>query len=124
MALPSRGHQDGIWQSVGRDEGLHWGAFGTADFDRLRPTFDTASYATAELQEELRNALIRFGMVQERLTLKARLEALARLESGATDLGATADDDMRAYAKWYLRARSLRRRIRQLSEIRWTGGAG
>jgi hypothetical protein len=113
LALPCKGFNGGIRPIVDEFGHLDWGAFGTVDFLRLREPFDKARYKADKLQEPLQWALITLGMVQERLSLQARLEVLARIRSGV-DLDAFEDANEHAYARWYLRARSLRNQIREL----------
>jgi hypothetical protein len=98
-----------------------WGAFGTVDFLRDRPAFDKARYKAARLQEELRNALSMFGMVQERLSVGQRVAVLQRISSGVDDPAEFSDADERGYARWYLRARAIRRELRDIAEYRQAG---
>lgn len=118
LALPCRGSDGGIRPVIDESGRLDWGAFGTWDFERLRGPFDKARYKADKLQEQLQWALIMFSMVQDRLSVQARLEVAARIGTGV-DLDDFKDADEHAYARWYLRARSLRNQIR---ELRTAGG--
>lgn len=113
LELPCRGFHGGIRPVIDEFGHLDWGAFGTWDFERLRGPLDKARYKADKLQEQLQWALIMLNMVQERLSLQARVEVLARVRSGA-DLDDFEDTDEHAYARRYLRARSLRNQIREL----------
>ena len=53
LALPAGGQQGGIRPEVDESGYIDWGAFGTVDFDRLRPPFDRARYKADKLREEL-----------------------------------------------------------------------
>jgi hypothetical protein len=116
LALPCKGFNGGIRPIVDEFGHLDWGAFGTVDFLRLREPFDKARYKADKLAEQLRWAVIMLGTVQERLSMEARLEVLALIRSGV-DLDAIAGEDRHSYAKWYMRARSLREQIRELREF-------
>lgn len=124
LALPDRGHHIGLRPGVDEFGHLDWGAFGTVDFDRIRPEFNKARYRRQKLQEELRDALIMLVMVSERLGDEARLAVSKALRLGG-DLDDFTDENEHAYARWYLRARRLCGEIRRLKVGRRTAcGAG
>lgn len=118
LALPYRGYDGGIRPVIDEFGRLDWGAFGTWDYERLNGPFDKARYKADKLRETLQWALIMLGMVQERLSVQARLEVLARIRSGV-DLDDLEDPNEYAYARWYLRARRLRHQIRGLRTASW-----
>jgi len=118
LALPKPKPNGFIRPEVDEFGDLDWGAFGTVDFNRITPTFDAARYKADKLKEELRNALIMFGIIQERLSVENRLEAVDRIRGGE-ELDDFTDENKRAYAKWYLRARGIRRQIRELRRHSW-----
>lgn len=103
-----------------------WGAFGTVDFQRTRPPFSKTRYKLEKLQEELRNAMIALSVVQERLSMSARLEVVEAIRCGVDDPDHF-DGDRWFYANRYLHARRLRREInaiRTRSERRGLGPDG
>jgi len=112
LALPCDARERAFHPDI--DECGHLdGAFGTVDFERLYPSFDKARYKADMLEKQLQWALITLGMVQERLSFQTRLQVLDRIRSGV-DLDDFDDMNEYAYARWYLRARSLRNQIREL----------
>ena len=117
MALPFKRY-DGIRPTIDEDGRLDWGAFGTWDWERLNGPFDKARYKADKLKEQLQWALIMFGMVQERLSVEARIDVAARLRAGV-DFDDFDDMNEHAYARWYVRARRLRNEIRRLRMISW-----
>jgi hypothetical protein len=118
LTLPCRGFDGGIRPVIDEFGKLDWGAFGTWDYERLRGPFDKARYKADKLQEQLQWALIMFSMVQERLSVQARLDVAARIRAGV-DLDDFDDMNEYAYARWYLRTRSLRNQIRELRAASW-----
>jgi len=117
LALPCRTRNGWVRPRLDEFGRWDWGAFGTVDFLRMQPPFDKARYKADKLQEQLSWALNIMGTVQDRLPLPVRLEVLASIRSGQVDLDTIADPDRRGYAKWYLRARSLREQIREIREF-------
>lgn len=105
LALPCTGFDGGIRPLIDECGRLDWGAFGTWDYERLRGPFDKAGYKADKLQEQLRWALIMFGIVQERLSVQARVEVVARIRT-EVDLDDFEDMNEYSYARWYLRART------------------
>jgi hypothetical protein len=114
LAIPIRWDRPLIRPNVEENGELDWGAFGTVDFYRLRPPFSPGLRLAKELQEDLRNALIMLSIVGERLTVEDRAEVLKLLQVFRMDLDDFDDFNRWAYARWYLRARKLRRRIHGL----------
>ncbi len=113
LAIPYEPPKSLIRPTIDENGRPDWGAFGTWDYERLRGTFNKAGFVADKLQKELRWAIIMLGIVQERLTLQARVEVLARLKAGV-DLDDIDDHNEYTYARWYLRALKLRLRIRSL----------
>ncbi|MBT3381170.1 MAG: hypothetical protein HN742_11150 [Lentisphaerae bacterium] len=109
-----------IRPTVMGDGSLDWGAFGTVDFDRLRPRLDRTRREVAELRDELRHALIMFDIINDRIghriTSKAKYAVLRYVRTGTLSLQDILDSDMCALAKWYARARNLRSRIKSVTE--------
>ncbi len=118
LALPCRGFDGGIRPVIDEFGKLDWGAFGTWDYERLKGPFDKARYKADKLQEQLQWALIMFSMVQERLSVQARVDVAVRIRGGV-DLDDFEDMNEHAYARWYLRSRRLRNEIRRLRAASW-----
>ena len=73
LVLPVKGNRSGIRPVVDEAGGIDWGAFGTVDFDRYRGGFDKVRYKADKLREQLKDLVIRIGLVKERLPGKAKL---------------------------------------------------
>ena len=95
---------------------LDWGAFGTIDFERLFP-FDKYRYAIDHLKKRLRDVLLVFEMVQERLSAKSKLEVLEYLKAGK-DIDELEDENKYFWARRYLQVKRIREEIRQIRERR------
>ncbi len=118
LALPVQRRRCDIRPEVNESGQLDWGAFGTIDFDRLRPAFDKVRYKMDRIREELKHAVIMLSIVSERIPGRAKYLVLKYLTMGFIDIEHIADDDMRAIAKWYLRTRRLGKQIEELRQVR------
>ncbi len=116
LALPQRQGSGQSW-AAWDDGSVGFGAFGTIDFERLRPAFDKARYKADKLREELRDLVIRLGLINERLPQKGKGLVLKYLRMGVLDLDEIVHDDMRIMARLYLRARRIRQEIRDLEDF-------
>lgn len=116
LALPSRDEPQGIRPAIDEEGHVDWGAFGTVDFERIRPSFDKVRYKADRLQEELKDVLIMFGTVKRRLPRQASL-VLKYLRMGLIELKHIVNDDMLALARLYRRARKLQDQIAELREV-------
>jgi len=114
LAIPIRWSRPVIRPNIDENNELDWGPFGTVDFARLRPAYVSTFRLAHELQEELRDALSMLGIVGERLTIEDRAEVLRLLQVDHVDLDDFEDFNRWSYARWYLRASKLRRRIQGL----------
>ncbi|MCO6438589.1 MAG: hypothetical protein J5J06_15970 [Phycisphaerae bacterium] len=119
LAIPITWKRPLIRPQLDGNNKLDWGAFGTVDFDRLRPTFNPGLRLAQELEEDLRNAVIMLGVVSQRLANEARGEALRMIHMFNVEADYFDDWSQWAFARWYLRARTLRRRIRGLRRAAW-----
>ncbi len=91
---------------------LDWGAFGTIDFDRLFP-FNPKWYIVDQFKKRLRDVLLMFDMVKERLSVEARLEVLEHLKAGK-DIDELEDENKYFWARRYLQVKRIREEIRQI----------
>ncbi|MCY2928877.1 MAG: hypothetical protein NTV86_05175 [Planctomycetota bacterium] len=115
LALPVKGHRGSFRVSVD-ESGRIEGAFGSADFDRIRPEFDKARHKAGKLREKLGDLLILIGIVKERLPGKAAYLVLKYLRMGIIEPEHIVNDDMQSLAKLHLRARHLEQEIAQLED--------
>ena len=97
---------------------LDHGAFGTVDFERLMPEFDKARYKAEKLREQLKDLLIILSIVKDRLPSRAKHLVLKYVRMGIIGLEHIDNEDMRALAKLYLRARRLQKETAELAELR------
>jgi hypothetical protein len=117
LALPVKDNGDSIRPVVDEAGGVDWGAFGTVDFDRYRGGFDKVRYKADKLREQLKDLVIRIGLVKERLPGKAKYMVLKYLRMGVIELEHIGNFDMWCLARLYLRARRLRDEIWRLEEV-------
>lgn len=116
LVLPVSASRSGIRPVVDESGGLDWGAFGTVDFERHRAGFDKARYKADRLKEELKNLLILFSIVNERVRTRAKYLVLKYLRMGIIELKDVVGDDMLALARLYLRIQRMRKQISELRE--------
>ena len=117
LALPVRNKGAWIRPALDGDGGVDWGAFGTIDFQRMVPEFDKARYKADKLREELGDILIRLHSVNSRTKDRRKYLVLKHVRMGIIDLDHIVDDDMWNLARLYLRARRMRKEIRELAEF-------
>ena len=117
LALPGRPPQQRIRPTIDESGELDWGAFGTVDFDRLRPSFDKVRYKADKLRDQLKDVLIMLNIVKERLPGTAKCLVLKCLRMGIIELDHIVDSDMLALAKYCSRAKRLRAEIAPLREV-------
>jgi len=115
LALPIQGNRCSLRPAIDEDGRLDWGAFGTVDFERMYP-FNKVIYKADKLREQLKNVLIMFSIVNERLPGKAKYMVLKYLKMGIIGLEHIVNNDMRALARLYLRIRKMRKEIAELRE--------
>ena len=117
LALPVKVRKS--WRCHGVDgEGcVDFGAFGTVDFSRTMPEFDRVRYKADKLKEKLKDVVIMFSIVKERMPRRTKYLVLKYIKMGIIELEHIADADMYALARLYLRARHLRNQIADLREV-------
>ncbi|MBC8395051.1 MAG: hypothetical protein H8E17_21080 [Deltaproteobacteria bacterium] len=93
---------------------VDFNAFASVDFDRLRPEFDKARYKADKLREQLRDVLITFAMLNERVTKTVKYKLLKLIRIGRIEADQIKNWDMWQLAKYYLRAVRLCEEIRRL----------
>ncbi|MFH1613800.1 MAG: hypothetical protein ABIG61_01770 [Planctomycetota bacterium] len=93
---------------------VDFNAFASVDFDRLRPEFDKARYKADKLKEQLRDVLITFAMLNERVKKKVKYKLLKLVRIGRIEADQIKDWDMWQLAKYYMRAVRLCEEIRRL----------
>ncbi len=116
LALPVAKSKSCIRPNIDQDGSVDWGAFGTVDFDRYSGGFDKVRYKADKVREQLKDLLILLGIVNERIKTRAKYLVLKYLRMGIIELGHIVDNDMRALARLYLRARRMRKEIAELRE--------
>jgi len=113
LLLPERKSK---WYSPAWDThaDVDFNAFASVDFDRLRPEFDKARYKADKLQKQLKDVLITFAMLNERVTKTVKYKLLKLVGIGRIEADRIKDWDMWQLAKYYLRALKLCKEIRRL----------
>lgn len=119
LALPVKGQKSDIRPVIDESFGVDWGAFSTVDFDRYRPEFDKARYKAEKLKEELKDLVIRIGIVARRLPGRAKYLVLKYIKMTFIDLDHIDNADMLILAKLWLRADGLRREVYRLKKDSW-----
>ena len=116
LVLPVAKSKSCIRPNIDQDGGIDWGAFGTVDFDRYSGGFDKVRYKADKVREQLKDLLILLGIVNERVKTRAKYLVLKYLRMGIIELEHIVDNDMRALARLYLRAKRMREEIAELWE--------
>ena len=116
LALPEKARRDWIQPAIDESGHIDWGAFGSVDFDRIRPEFDKARYKAQKLREQMKDLAILIGIVKERLPGRAKYLVLKYARMGIIELEHIVNEDMLALARMYLRARRLQAEIATLQE--------
>ena len=121
LTLPVMGSKCSMRPNIDQDGSIDWGAFGTVDFDRCSGGFDKVRYKADKVREQLKDLLIIFSIVNERIETRAKYLLLKYLRMGIIKLEHIANSDMLALARLYLRTRSMRKEIAELWEAseRW-----
>ena len=118
LALPIQGNRFSKRVAIDEDGRLNWGAFGTVDFERMYP-FNKVIYKADKLREQLKDLVIIFGIVNERIKSRTKYMVLKCLKMGIIELEHIVDRDMRALGRLYLRIRRTRKQIAELREVGW-----
>jgi hypothetical protein len=116
LALPAKAGRGGVRPEIDESGHVDWGAFGTVDFDRYRGGFDKARYKADKIREQLKDVLILFGIVNDRIASRAKYLVLKYLQMGIIELRHIVNPDMTALARLYIRAQRLRQEIHRLWE--------
>jgi hypothetical protein len=114
LALPVTASRSCIRPEIDENGHIDWGAFGSVDFDRYTGGFDKARYKAEKLREQLKDVLILFSIVNDRMSNPAKYRVLKYLERGIIGFEHIVNDDMAALARLYLRARRMRQETDEL----------
>jgi len=116
LALSVKPSKSCIRPQIDENGDLDWGAFGTVDFDRYRGGFDKIRYKADRMTERLKNLLILFSIVNERIETRAKYLVLKYLRMGIMELEHIANDDMLALARLCVRVKRVRKEVAELRE--------
>mgnify|MGYP001095668175 CR=1 FL=1 len=116
LALPVKASRNGFRPEVDESGNLDWGAFGSVDFDRYSDGLDKSRYKADKLREQLKDLLIMFGIVSDRIKAEAKYLVLKYLRMDIIGLEHIVNDDILALARLYLRARRLKQEIAELRQ--------
>jgi len=109
LLLSNRHEPRGVRPAIDEEGRIDWVAFGTVDFERIRPSFDKVRYKADKLKDELENVLIMLSIVGRRLAGRAKHQVLRYVQMGVIVEEHIVSEDMRAFARLYLRAKRLQR---------------
>ena len=96
---------------------VDYNAFASVDFERTQPEFDKLRYKADKLNEEVRDLIIRFQIIKERIPGKAKYAVLRNVERGILDMGDIPDFDMYFLAELYLRIRRMQKEVERLRKV-------
>jgi hypothetical protein len=116
LALPVKTKRGWVQPPADVSGAVDFGAFGTVDFERTAPELDKAMYKAERLQEKLADVFILLGIAKERLPGRAKYLVLKSLGQGVIELEDIQNEDMRALAMLWLRAKKLQKDIGDLRE--------
>ena len=116
LALPVQARTSGVRPEIDEAGHIDWGAFGTVDFDRYAGGLDKGRYKADRIREQLKDVLILFSIVNERIAAKAKYLVLKYLRMGIIESRHIVNEDMAALARLYLRVRRMRQEIAELWE--------
>ncbi len=114
LALPVKAGKGCIRPEMDENGHIDWGAFGSVDFDRYTGGFDKARYKADKVKEQLKDVLILFSIVNDRIRTPAKYLVLKYLRMGIIEFHHVVNEDMAALARLYLRAQRMRQEIRGL----------
>ena len=117
LALPVKARKSYIAPNIDEGGTVDWGAFGTIDFDRYRPQFDKIRYKADMVSEQLKDVLIIFNIVNNRIRHRAKYLVLKYLRMGIIELEHIVNSDMLALARLYLRVRRMQKEITELKKV-------
>jgi hypothetical protein len=109
--LPNKKSYNQVWDVAGD---VDYNAFASVDFDRLRPEFDKARYKADKLKEQLKDVLITFAILDERVKKTVKYKLLKLVGIGRIEADQIKDWDMWQFAKCYLRVLKICEEIRRL----------
>lgn len=109
-------YRSGYWirPDIDEDGRFDWGAFDTADFERLYGSFDKVRYKVDKLHEELRWAMARMEVAAGRVAKGMIYPLIRNLRSGAMSLEHIDDMNQYFFAQRFLRVLSINNEIGEL----------
>jgi hypothetical protein len=116
LQLPVKAGGHRLCGSIDDSGKVDFGAFGTVDFDRLRPEVDKARYKAQKLKERLKDLVIMLTIMNERIPGRAKYQVLKYVRMGLIELGDIVDNEMYFFAELYLVGVRLRKEIARLQK--------
>ena len=95
---------------------VDFNAFASVDFDRTQPEFDKIRYKTDKLNEEVKDLIIMFDIIKERIAGRVKYAVLRYVERGTIDIEQIWNNEMYFLAELYLRIRRMQKEVGQLRE--------
>jgi len=116
LLLPGGPGEPEFFPGVDEQGDVDWGAFGTVDFDRMRPKKSETRHRLAELGARLKDTIIIMQVMEHRLPRFTRGQVLWHVKRGVLDIGDIADMDLYQFVVLGRRADRLRAEIAELQE--------
>ena len=116
LALPVKAGRSRIRPNIDEGGRVDWGAFGTVDFDRYKPQFETLRYKADKVAENVKDLNVMFSIVNKRVKTMAKYLVMKYLKMGVIELEHIADPDIAALARLHLRTKRMRKEMAELRE--------
>ena len=116
LRLPVQGNGSGIRASVDEDGRVDWGAFGSADFDRMQPAFDKARYKADRIRGQVKDLVIMLDIINQRVKTPQKWKVIKYVRMGWMDVDDIQPFDLWQLAAVYLRIIRLKNEIAKLEE--------
>ncbi len=114
LQLPVKTTRGWIQPNMHESGEVDFGAFGTVDFERGRPAFDKARYKADKMRQQLADLTIMIAIVKDRIHKKEAWLVLRYFAKGIIGPEHILDEDTRALAHLFARAKGLQRQLREL----------
>lgn len=116
LALPVKKKWHGPRPEMDEDGHIGWGAFGTIDFKRIEPQFDSRRYKLEKLREELKHTMSMMDMVKSKIKTNKKYAVLNYLKLGYIDVDMITNHNMWRLGLHYLRYLRIKKEIDRLQK--------
>jgi len=116
LALPVKKKWHGPRPEIDEDGYLDFGAFGTVDFKRIEPQFDSRRYKLDKLREELQHSIRMMDIVKSKIKTNKKYAVLNYLKLGYIDVDMITNYNMWRLGLHYLRYLRIKKEIDSLEK--------